>query len=268
MSVSKATIIPAIIHQTWKTKTGLSDRHAFWRASFQDVNPGFSHPIYDDADNLSLVQEKAPSLLEAYQAFPHEIYRVDMVRALYLFLFGGFYADLDFQCLRPFDKYCVMPRLLFGRMGTFQKDENFEHEFPNALMGSPPFDGFWLFYLSSILRAQAAMAAGGEARVEHVTGPVALRQALLAYTEYPGSARRTVEDFLRLHPIAFPRDRLAAHAPLILPAHVWYPINWADNLHQMFRRTVLDEGYLPSADEARALFPHSDAVTYWQRSWG
>jgi mannosyltransferase OCH1-like enzyme len=262
------TVIPAIIHQTWKTKTDLSERHAFWRGSFQELNPGFSHPIYADADNLALVRESAPTLLEAYEAFPREIYRVDMVRTLYLFLFGGFYADLDFQCLRPFNKYCVMPHLLFGRMGTFQKDENFEHEIPNALMGSPPFDAFWLFYLSRILKAQAAMAAGNEARVEHVTGPVALRQSLLAYTEDPGNARRMVEDFLRLHPILFPRDRLAAHTPFILPAHIWYPINWADNLHQMFRRTVLEEGYLPSLDEARALFPHSDAVTYWQRSWG
>ena len=35
----------------------------------------------------------------------------------------------------------------------------------------------------------------------------------------------------------------------------------------MFRRTVVEEGYLPSLEDARALFPHSDAVTYWQRSW-
>src|SRR5437016_13659698 len=111
------TFIPAIIHQTWKTKTGLSERHALWRASFQQANPGFSHPLYDDADNLALVAERAVSLLPAYQVFPLEIYRVDMVRTLYLFFFGGFYADLDFQCLRPFDKYRAMPHLLFGRMG-------------------------------------------------------------------------------------------------------------------------------------------------------
>ena len=260
-------MIPPIIHQTWKTKTGLSDCHAFWRDSFREVNPSFSHPLYDDADNLALVTEKAPALLPAYRAFPQEIYRVDMVRALYLFFFGGFYADLDFQCLRPFGKYCAMPRLVFGRMGTFQAQENFEHEIPNALMASPPFDAFWLFYLSGILRAQTAMTMGGEARVEYVTGPVALRQALLAYIGDPEHARRTVKEFLRLYPIAFPRERLASHEALILPSHVWYPINWADKLHQMFRRTVVEEGYLPSLEDARALFPHSDAVTYWQRSW-
>jgi mannosyltransferase OCH1-like enzyme len=261
------TIIPAIIHQTWKTKTGLSNRHAFWRASFEEVNPRFSHPLYDDADNLALVAEKAISLLPAYQAFPQEIYRVDMVRALYLFFSGGFYADLDFQCLRPFDKYCAMPNLIFGRMGTFSIKDNFEHEIPNALMGSPPFDAFWLFYLSRMVKAQAEMEAGGEARVEHVTGPVALRRALLAYAD-AGSARGAIEDFLRRYPIQFPRDRLVAHAPHILAPHVWYPINWADNLHQIFRRKVLEEGCLPTAEEARQLFPHSDAVTYWQKSWG
>ena len=261
------TIIPAIIHQTWKTKSGLSDRHAFWRASFQEVNPGFFHPLYDDADNLGLVAERAISLLPVYQAFPQEIYRVDMVRALYLFFFGGFYADLDFQCLRPFDKYRAMPNLLFGRMGTFSQQENFEHEIPNALMGSPPFDVFWLFYLSRIVKAQAAMEAGGETRVEHVTGPVALRRTLLDYMDRPQNAQREVEEFLRTYPMIFPREKLSAHRPQILPAHIWYPVNWADNLHQMFRRRVLEEGYLPSTAEARELYPHSDAVTNWQKSW-
>jgi mannosyltransferase OCH1-like enzyme len=261
------TIIPAIIHQTWKTKSGLSDRHASWRSSFQEVNPRFSHPLYDDADNLALVAEKAISLLPAYQAFPQEIYRVDMVRTLYLFFFGGFYADLDFQCLRPFDKYCAMPHLLFGRMGTFSEQENFEHEIPNALMGSPPFDAFWLFYLSRILKAQAAMEAGGEARVEHVTGPVVLRRAILDYVGHPESAQREVEAFLLRYPIAFPLEKLTAHRPRILPAHVWYPINWADNLHQMYRRSVLEKDPLPTIAETRTLFPHSDAVTYWQKSW-
>jgi mannosyltransferase OCH1-like enzyme len=261
------TIIPAVIHQTWKTKTGLSEKHAFWRASFEENNPRFSHPLYDDADNLALVADRALSLLPAYKAFPREIYRVDMVRALYLFFFGGFYADLDFQCLQPFEKYCAMPNLLFGRMGTFTRQDNFEHEIPNALMGSPPFDAFWLFYLNRILKAQAEMEAGGEARVEHVTGPVALRRALLAYGADPDGARRAIEEFLRLYPISFPRDRLKAHAPHIFAPHIWYPINWADNLHQIFRRSVLEEGYLPSVEEARRIFPHSDAVTYWLKSW-
>lgn len=261
------TIIPPIIHQTWKTKSGLSDRHALWRDSFVEGNPGFSFPLYDDADNLALVAERAISLLPAYQAFPREIYRVDMVRVLYLFFFGGFYADLDFQCLKPFDKYCAFPNLLVGRMGTASRQENFEHEIPNALMASPPLDAFWLFYLNRILKAQAVMDAGGEARVEYVTGPVTLRRALLDYADHPQNARREVDEFLKAYPISFPREKLAAHRPLILPSHIWYPLNWVDNIHQMFRRRVFEEGYLPTNDEARELFPFSAAVTYWQRSW-
>jgi len=50
-------MISPIIHQTWKSKTGLSPRHEFWRNSFVTLNPDFQHILYDDADNRALVHD-------------------------------------------------------------------------------------------------------------------------------------------------------------------------------------------------------------------
>ena len=253
-------MIPPILHQTWKRKTGLSPRHEFWRSSFVTLNPGFQHPFYDDADNRAVVERFTPTLLPVYQSYPAEINRVDFVRALYLFFFGGFYADLDFQCLNPLSKYCALNEVVFGRMGV---ENDFVHSIPNAMMASPQFDGFWIFYLRHMVRLRSQAVAG----VEEQTGPVALRQAILDYVKDHKAAREAIGAFLDEHPMTFDRARLCFHPVRILPCRVWYPIDWSDNLHQMFRQKVLGEGLLLSTEEARRLFPMSDAVTYWEHGW-
>ena len=257
-------MLPKIIHQTWKTRDSLSPAQAHWRASFQQLNPAFEHRLYDDADNAALVAAHAPGLKPIYDSFPKEIYRVDFVRALYLFLSGGFYADLDFQCLQPLDKYLPAEAVIFGRMGTM---EEFEHSIPNAMMASPPFDGFWIFYLRHICALQSRVQDWSRTRVEYVTGPVALRAAILAYVQDPAAARAAVLEFLDTHAITFDRAKLCFHPIQLLPAHAWYPIDWNDQLHLMFRNKVIKQNLLFSLDEARQLFPHSDAVTWWMHSW-
>jgi mannosyltransferase OCH1-like enzyme len=257
-------MIPQIIHQTWKRKTGLSQRHEFWRSTFTGMNPSFQHPLYDDADNRALVEKFTPTLLPVYQSFPLEINRVDFVRTLYLFFFGGFYADLDFQCLNPFSRYCALGEVLFGRMGV---ENDFVHSIPNALMASPQFDGFWIFYLRHMIRLQTRTGRDGGLGVEEQTGPVALRQAILEYVKDHNAAKNEIAAFLDEHPMAFDRSRLCFHPIRILPSRVWYPIDWSDNLHQMFRQKVFGEGLILSTEEARRLFPMSDAVTYWEHSW-
>jgi mannosyltransferase OCH1-like enzyme len=257
-------MIPNIFHQTWKTKSGLSEARAFWRNSFVELNPDFTHNLYDDADNAQIVKTYASSLLPVYQAFPLEIYRVDFVRALYLFCFGGFYADLDFQCLQPFAKYCPANLVIFGRMGTV---DEFDHVIPNAMMASPQYDGFWIFYLKRMVENQSRMMAGGMSDVEHVTGPVALKSAIMDYRAGGEGSKSIVRKFLSDHAVSFDPASLCFNPLFFVPPHVWYPINWNDKLHAMFRQSVVTQGLLFPTEEARKLFPYSDAVTYWEHGW-
>jgi len=93
--------IPRIVHQTYKT-TDLPPNFKSWRDTCIARNPEWEFKIWTDDDNLQLVKEYYPSMLDLYQSYNINIKRIDMVRYLYLHKFGGVYMDMDITCLQPF----------------------------------------------------------------------------------------------------------------------------------------------------------------------
>jgi hypothetical protein len=89
--------IPKIIHQTWKNENLPSQ----WREYFDGwyyKHPDFVHILWDDDDNLHLVEQHYPEFLDAYNWLPLMIQKTDFVRLMYLHKYGGIYADLDYEC--------------------------------------------------------------------------------------------------------------------------------------------------------------------------
>ena len=89
--------IPKIIHQTWKNDKLPSQ----WREYFDGwytKHPDFLHVLWNDEENLSLVQQFYPEFLDHYNWLPLMIQKTDFVRLMYLHRYGGVYADLDYQC--------------------------------------------------------------------------------------------------------------------------------------------------------------------------
>jgi len=231
-------VIPKIIHQTWKSKE-LPENFSYWSKSFTEINPGYDHRIYDDNDNLEIVKEHFPHLVEFYKSLPKEIYRCDFVRAVYMYVFGGIYADMDFHCLRSLDEICKHG-LVLGRMGT---DNSFPHSIPNAFMASKPQEIFWLGYIQVMVDTwRDAQRSGQDYYPELITGPVVLKKAVDTYKKY--------------------HTRIT-----LLPGHMLYPINWNDSLHQMFRTNMMQEKKIYSTEKMQQLFPSSIAVTYWSHTW-
>jgi inositol phosphorylceramide mannosyltransferase catalytic subunit len=257
--------IPQVLHQTWKSKIDIPENFALWRQSFLDCNPGIEARLYDDADNRALLAETFPSLLPLYEAFPREIFRADFIRPIYLFRFGGVYADMDFQCLQPL---CGIrsggSAVVLGRMG---ENEAFEHSIPNAIMLSQAGQGFWIGVLAFIEKAWHRNARDPAVRPERVTGPVVLREAVSAYLEDRGAFQRRTRHFMTRHRLPLDAGTVQFGELRVLPAALLYPLNWRDSEHRKCIRRVNDERSLMTVPEARAMFPHSIAVTYWSHSW-
>lgn len=53
------------------------------------MNPDYEWVLWTDEDNRQMVTKYAPEFLTAYDDLPSEIYRADVSRNLYMFLFGG-----------------------------------------------------------------------------------------------------------------------------------------------------------------------------------
>ena len=92
--------IPKLFHQSWKNSS-LPENFEAWSQSCRTINSGWEHVLWTDDDNALMVEKYAPWFLETYNNLPEPIERADASRNLYMHIFGGVYADLDTECLRP-----------------------------------------------------------------------------------------------------------------------------------------------------------------------
>lgn len=228
------------------------------RTSFLLANPDFAASIWDDADNRRFVQCHFPWFLPLFDAYPQEICRADAVRYFFLYAFGGVYADLGMLCLRPLDDIVDLPNVVLGRMGA---DPTFEHSLPNAVMASPPRHSFWLLVIAMLIDAHQQTGA----RPEYLTGPVVLKAAFDLMAMHPEQAEHLIAALAANLP---PALRPGPNSPVcaLAPAD-WFPFNWADPIHQLYRQSLRAQGSEPSVAECRALFPQASLVTFWSHSW-
>lgn len=103
-----ATLVPKIIHQTWKDK----DIPEKWRAAQKsciDLHPDFEYRLWTDEESLRFIELEFPWFLPTYLAYPYVIQRVDAIRYFILYHHGGVYIDLDMGCRKRVDPLLAAP---------------------------------------------------------------------------------------------------------------------------------------------------------------
>lgn len=200
--------IPRIIHQTWKD----AEVPAQWRPyqeSWRARHPGWEHRLWTDADLHAFIREHYGWFLPIYEGYADPIMRADAARYFLLYHFGGLYADLDYECLRPFDELLAGRRLVVGLEPAahmelpLTKATGLQRMLCNALMASEPGHPFWEHVFRQLVASHRAPEALG------ATGPYMLTHA---YNAYPRPAELTVLPAAQLHPITSDQ-RWAAMAP-------------------------------------------------------
>jgi inositol phosphorylceramide mannosyltransferase catalytic subunit len=255
--------IPKIVFQTWFGRD-MPRHYAYWRTSFLRQNPTYTQVFWNERDNRLLIEAKYPWFLEIYDRFPKEILRSDVVRFFFLFAFGGFYADVDVECVRPLCGLRNAGDVLVGQMG---KNTTFEHCIPNAMMASKPRQIFWLLAVALVIeRFEKAVELGtlDKTTPEELTGPIVLKAAVEYYTAHSPQqvARRALTVLKHFNGSDYQHGRL-----VVLPPDVWYPLNWNNPAHQVFRRKLSRSGKILSQSSVRRRFGSSYAVHYCGASW-
>ena len=94
-----------------------------YQRSWRLHQPDWEYRLWTDADNAEFVRSTFPDFWPTFRELPFEIQRVDAVRYLILLEFGGLYADLDTQCLMPFDGLLAEPSFVASEAGrmAFEK---------------------------------------------------------------------------------------------------------------------------------------------------
>ncbi|KAL1838455.1 hypothetical protein VTJ49DRAFT_2652 [Mycothermus thermophilus] len=95
--------VPAVLHHI-----SLGDGaavHARWmevRQTCLDMHPGWQAYLWTDETADQLVRERFPGVYEMWKGYRYPIQRIDALRYMVLYHYGGVILDMDLQCKRSF----------------------------------------------------------------------------------------------------------------------------------------------------------------------
>jgi hypothetical protein len=178
--------IPRLLHQTWKESV-VPPALQRYVDSWPALNPGWEVMFWNDSTGFDFIRRRYPEFYKkTFPKFHSGVERADILRYLLLHHYGGVYADLDVECLRPWQPLLAKHDTAFGvalgaeplRHAKSQGGRNLL--VCNAVMLSAPGHPFWL----AVIEALERVAAGGMADLTPVdsTGPVFLTRL---YEEHP-----------------------------------------------------------------------------------
>lgn len=117
------------------------------------MTPGYDHPLYTDEDLREVIRTHLPQYLRAYDSFTQPIERVDFARIALLYVYGGVYADLDTEPLKPIDVWVDKNTIVLGREPLEHARTLYKREVVlcNAFMISPAKQQLFLDFLDYIV---------------------------------------------------------------------------------------------------------------------
>ena len=137
------------VHQTWKSKDIPRDMQHYVDSWLKSP---YTYKFYTDDDLRQVVSDHYPQYLEAYDSFDVFIERVDFARYCILHHYGGIYADIDVELLRPFPEEWLCrtsDKVILG----YEPPEHCGKDklVCNALMISPPGHPYWISLMDYIV---------------------------------------------------------------------------------------------------------------------
>lgn len=254
---------PSIIFQTWKSTTDIPPNMKYWHNTWKEYNPTYDHVLWDDTLNRNFIDKHFNWFLEIYDSYDKNIQRADAIRYFFLYMYGGIYADMDFECLQNFDSLFDMYQsdsdVLLGHMDT--NDIFNSHSVPNAIMISKPRQEFWLCVFYQLIQKSQ------DSLVEGATGPIMLKEAFELYEKTKNNKVREWYDIIiqKLDPEYYPVPHEKTKI-LLLPSKLLYPLSWSTQQDE--RLEALDNrDYSNQTKRSKEKYPEAYAVTYWTHTW-
>lgn len=148
-------MIPKIIHQTWKNNT-IPENTRRYVDTLRTLHPEWEYKLWIDEENAHFVKTYYPQFIEAYENFPKNIMRADIIRYLILHKHGGLYLDLDYEMLKRFDLVHHELVLPYNR----NKANGDKHDaIGNCILASVRDHQFWSLVMEDFKRVRNYQAA-------------------------------------------------------------------------------------------------------------
>jgi len=126
--------IPKHIHQIWwQGESNIPVKYHFWRESWSKYHPEWKFTLWDESKMNQFIETHEPTLLKSFLSWPEPIYRADAFRYVLLKHSGGWYVDMDIECLKSIDELQNNAEVILSRT----------IEFNNAIMGGIKGHSLW-----------------------------------------------------------------------------------------------------------------------------
>jgi hypothetical protein len=96
------SIIPRVIHQVWfdlGRSAVMPEKYKQWQSNMLRENPDWQLMMWDRAKSDAFVSEHFPWFAPIYADYADDIYRIDAIRYLLLYHYGGVYVDADLEMI-------------------------------------------------------------------------------------------------------------------------------------------------------------------------
>ena len=173
--------IPRIVHHMWKDRD-IPDHFRAWYESWRTHHPQWEFRLWTDDDLRALIAEHYAWFLPVYDGYTEGIKRADAARYFVLYHYGGLYADLDYEALRPLDPLLAGHSLVLTEEPPAHVQDHAEsllhaRMLCNALIASVPGHPFWRLVFDLLLAWRDAPDP------LDATGPFLLSRAYAAYRD-------------------------------------------------------------------------------------
>lgn len=244
--MGSALTIPKIVHQTWRS-TALPSQIAHYCASWKRLNSDIEYRFYDDEACAAFVRAEFPAYASLYEAMPHAVERADFFRYLVLYCFGGLYADVDMECVRPLDRFFALAGAVFSIEAHITADRQRRlgyaqpYQIANCIFAAPPGHPFLLSIIQRV--AQIARTSPHPlSEVEDLTGPRMLTR--LIYETQPADVGMLHQTYW-LPSLSYP-DVYPLNRNIYTRHHFWGSWKDAALTGKTLRQRWLDRDLLPN----------------------
>ena len=170
-----------IIHQTWKNND-IPQKYKICNEKLKTLNSNWNYKLWTDIDNELFVKHEYPYFLDTYQNFTYHIQRVDAIRYLILYKYGGIYIDLDYIPNKKFDEFLNNDKVFLPlEPETNCKIHNKEIILTNSFMYSPKEHPFFLKMIDDMMNYKTNYNDKNNIILD-TTGPFALTRVYLKYS--------------------------------------------------------------------------------------
>lgn len=193
-------MVPKIIHITFKDKPNPVQELII--NQWKGLNPDFEIKIYTDKDNYEFCQKHFPQYTEVYNKIEKNICKIDFIRLLYLYKWGGVYVDSDVLPLKPIEPLLKISEvLLFKENEKNNSNFNLDKIISNAIIFSTSQNPFIKKLIDEIISKAHIINNHIESTdVLNLTGPFLLNKV---YSIWPNRSEITLLDGKYFNPMNF-----------------------------------------------------------------